>query len=256
MSKHCIKKYDTSDELYLERYKQGVRFIPVDYQIQDLNPSSNHFLKNIMKLPFCIYLMNKLSEKIRLNEYSVAACGFNSAKHAIGKTVAHVLKPSSAKSIMGNDHDVINTSNMRIIEEFADHKNNQTVEALSIKLPWYNSNDEIIGVFGCSNIYGVHSIPDFLITARQLRLLNQSNEISLTNIQNIHLTKREANILKFTLRGWSSKNIGKQLYISSRTVEFHLENLKIKFNVSSKSDLIDKIMCYRLENTSVVKTDK
>lgn len=53
--------------------------------------------------------------------------------------------------------------------------------------------------------------------------------------KNTYTTNREKEILKYTLRGHTAKC----LLISPRTVELHLMNLKNKFNVNSRSDLIE-----------------
>jgi DNA-binding CsgD family transcriptional regulator len=51
-------------------------------------------------------------------------------------------------------------------------------------------------------------------------------------------SKRELECIKYFLLGKSMREIGEQLFISPRTVETHLENIKIKMGCSKKSDLI------------------
>ena len=57
---------------------------------------------------------------------------------------------------------------------------------------------------------------------------------------NCDLSNRQQECLFYLLRGFTSKSIAKQLYISDRTAEFHLEQLKLKFNSFTKSELIEK----------------
>lgn len=52
------------------------------------------------------------------------------------------------------------------------------------------------------------------------------------------LSIREREILKFVAEGKSSKAIGKLLFISSRTAEHHLANLKKKLGVNSTAELV------------------
>lgn len=54
------------------------------------------------------------------------------------------------------------------------------------------------------------------------------------------LSKREAECLYFLLRGNTAKNIANILRLSPRTVEHYLENVKMKFNVRTKTELIEK----------------
>jgi len=52
------------------------------------------------------------------------------------------------------------------------------------------------------------------------------------------LSKRESEVLQQLLQGKSNKQIALSLNISARTVEFHLKNIYIKFQVSSRVELI------------------
>jgi len=56
--------------------------------------------------------------------------------------------------------------------------------------------------------------------------------------KNTHLTKREVEVLKFICNDQTSKEIGSELKISSRTVENHRKNLLIKTNSKGTAGLI------------------
>lgn len=55
------------------------------------------------------------------------------------------------------------------------------------------------------------------------------------------LTDRETEIIKYFLKGCPASQIACELFISTRTVEHHLERIKDKFHSSSKSELFQKI---------------
>lgn len=55
------------------------------------------------------------------------------------------------------------------------------------------------------------------------------------------LTLREKDCAFFLARGFSAKEIGRQLDISARTVESHIQRIKIKLNCYSRQQLIKKI---------------
>lgn len=61
---------------------------------------------------------------------------------------------------------------------------------------------------------------------------------------NVTLTPQEFNCIHFAIRGMTAKMIAKKMNISPRTVEFHLKNLKNKFNVQSKFELMSKLIDY------------
>jgi len=52
------------------------------------------------------------------------------------------------------------------------------------------------------------------------------------------LTDRELDILKLVGRGLSNKQIGKELFISDRTVQAHLSNIFSKLNVNSRTEAV------------------
>lgn len=56
--------------------------------------------------------------------------------------------------------------------------------------------------------------------------------------KNITLSEREIEIIKLSAEGFSSKEIGRQLFISPRTVESHKKNIMQKLNYTSTIDLV------------------
>ena len=58
----------------------------------------------------------------------------------------------------------------------------------------------------------------------------------------LYFTRREAHCMYYLLHGFTIHRAAKQLSLSPRTVEFYLKNIKIKFDVRTKAELIEKIM--------------
>lgn len=50
----------------------------------------------------------------------------------------------------------------------------------------------------------------------------------------IHLTKRETEVLGLVIEGKSSKEVADELYVSKRTVDFHLANIYDKLQVNNR----------------------
>jgi DNA-binding CsgD family transcriptional regulator len=50
----------------------------------------------------------------------------------------------------------------------------------------------------------------------------------------ISLTKRELEVLSLVIEGKSSKDVADQLYVSKRTIDFHLANIYDKLQVSNR----------------------
>lgn len=57
----------------------------------------------------------------------------------------------------------------------------------------------------------------------------------------LYLTRREKEVVAQLLRGYSAKESAKVLGISYRTVETHIDNIKNKFGVNRKHELIVKL---------------
>jgi len=61
--------------------------------------------------------------------------------------------------------------------------------------------------------------------------------VGLPNIyenRSIRLTKREIEVLSLVIEGKSSKDVADVLYVSKRTVDFHLANIYDKLQVSNR----------------------
>ncbi len=50
----------------------------------------------------------------------------------------------------------------------------------------------------------------------------------------IHLTRREVQVLTLVIEGKSSKQVAEHIYISKRTVDYHLANIYKKLDVSNR----------------------
>ena len=64
-------------------------------------------------------------------------------------------------------------------------------------------------------------------------IISQENKIG-------DLSKKEMVVLFYFLRGKSAREIANIICRSEKTINFHLETIKSKFNVNSKSSLIEK----------------
>ncbi len=60
------------------------------------------------------------------------------------------------------------------------------------------------------------------------------------DLQKVHLTKRETEVLQLLSQGFSNADIGKKLFLSRRTIESHRNALYEKFGVKNVGILIKK----------------
>ncbi|HEY7396695.1 MAG TPA: helix-turn-helix transcriptional regulator, partial [Gaiellaceae bacterium] len=51
------------------------------------------------------------------------------------------------------------------------------------------------------------------------------------------LTPQELQVAKFVAQGLSNREVGAQLFLSPRTVDFHLRNVYAKLGIASRTEL-------------------
>jgi DNA-binding CsgD family transcriptional regulator len=81
-------------------------------------------------------------------------------------------------------------------------------------------------------------------TTIPLRPKNFNHNMNIAALFN-NLTQREEECLDLLSKGYTAKMTANALTISSRTVEKHIENIKEKFNVKHKAELISKYKDYQ-----------
>lgn len=117
-----------------------------------------------------------------------------------------------------------------------------------IRVPIRDNTGKILGVMGQTIILSSRS--NLCEAMQALMKIDKKNLDSSMQMNfayqlkpypnSLQLTSRETECLFLLVRGKTAKEIGKFLDISSRTVESHIENIKIKLNVSSRSQIISK----------------
>lgn len=125
--------------------------------------------------------------------------------------------------------------------------NHTRATILSRREPVFNQDGNIIAISGTTKIISLKQLVDstMLITEIDCNLdpchHQTTKEIIERYTYNTNtLTKCESKILFFTIRGLTSKQIATIIHRSLRTVECHINNIRIKFNAESKADLITK----------------
>jgi len=244
-----LRKNNTEicDEFIIKRWGQGVKL---------MQPGVSHHLDeslcmvaNVMRLPANFYFINPESTIIKLSERTVQTCGYVSASDAVGRSIREVSKAETAQKIIKNDREIINTEKFKIIFENYTRVDGVDLSAISIKFPWFG-DDAIIGIFGCSILIEGE---DFSPVAESVSLLMQAGLLTpsmtlpvtlVPSIKNdsVFLSDRDIDILYWLVRGNTAKGIAVKLGISHRTVEHRLEQIKLKFAVNTKSELIDRVI--------------
>lgn len=89
-----------------------------------------------------------------------------------------------------------------------------------------------------------HGLPDD-ICEKIVNLIKKSIiDLQVPPFHEISLSKREFEVLHYIIKGYTSKKIAQKIYLSPRTVEQHTGNIKYKFGVLKKHELIEKLTGY------------
>lgn len=238
-------KIEISDELIFARHANGVKlYRPTQIQSR-LAPT----VKEIFSGACNLYFFHGDSLIVKNNETNANLCGYDSEKQLNGKRLHEIpwLPKACAFSTIQNNQQVMQSNRILVLdEEITLFELN--FQFLSIKLPWYNELNQIIGVFGCSVVFDKPSIAHpFGKIIQALFNLNEVQSIKAASnhcILEAQLTKREHDSLELVMMGKTAKEIGIALNLSTRTIEKYLENIKQKMHVKTKSELIEKALTY------------
>lgn len=121
------------------------------------------------------------------------------------------------------------------------------------KYPWINNKECVIGIICHTNVIQNSDIAKVFdkLSTLMCSIVGESNH------NNVHylnkdimngLSKREAECFFYLIRGKSAKCISKILGISHRTVETHIDHLKLKLRCKNKYELIESAIKYGLVN--------
>lgn len=245
-----LSRIDTSNELIIQRYLNGFKLVsPISNRYKSEASDTPHgTLGNLLQQrSFNVFLTDDNGVAQSANESEAYLLGFDSVQHFIGKNVFDVAPESIAQVIRCNDLVVMNRQRGCIYEEqFFIPKTEISLQFLCFKFPWYHLDNTLIGIFGLSIAMGVQGVAQSLTDISALGLLKPLSasdpEVLLSYVNGIYLTKREIEILRYTVRGYTAKKISLMLQISSRTIEQHIANVKNKLGVSNKSELIDMLV--------------
>jgi DNA-binding CsgD family transcriptional regulator len=248
------KCLDISEELLVQHHNRGIKLVRPDDKRFNLDNNMGHSVKTLLQSPINIIFLNHHSVIQNINENNVITCGYSSIKDAYGKTIRDAYCKKSADFSINHDVKVLAHNNMIIKEEYCERIDEIAFWTLTAKLPWYDNDNSIKGILGCSIAIGLNGMPnvhDTLISFMQLDIFKRTATKSSKQrflpgsfIGDFYFTKREAEVLRLVVRGKTAKEIAIKLSLSPRTIETYLATIKIKTNSSTKSELIDKVMDY------------
>src|SRR5436309_1447311 len=96
------------------------------------------------------YFLNTDSVIQSINEETIKNCGYVSVRDTINKTIKVAAKTETAKFSLSHDNNVLQMKKIITAEEnFIKKVDGESFHAVSVKYPWCDEENNLIGVFGC-----------------------------------------------------------------------------------------------------------
>lgn len=219
-------------------------------------------LRNVLcGLPNHVYWKNKEGIYMGMNQATFEVMkdyGISKFSEFVGKKDNDIYFSESANKYKENDLRVITERAFIVTEELLISPRGDKIPQLSMKKPIYNEDGRITGVLGNTvtiNLTNVKNLENqlsrFITFPENENIINKlkffmtfsfliSSETSGPQWSN-PLTLQEKKLSYYLLKGMTSKEIGRTLSLSYRTIERHMENMKTKLHCDSKSQLVNKL---------------
>lgn len=233
-------------EYLLTRHLNGVKLLRPSQCPQRLKNSVTN-IGDLNNMPFNVFYMNHDHQILEANDATCTSVGFYERKDCYGTSVVDLCNDREQNNrILAHDNEVIQERNLKFYNETHELSNEISIQAISLKMPLYDENAKLAGVFGCSVIVDHNnskkvseniSIISNLFLTDSIRHHVMPGQI----INECYLTKRELDVAKWLLRGKTLKQTALILGLSPRTVENYFQTMKSKLNVRSKSEFLDKL---------------
>lgn len=237
-----MKIYNISNELTIEPWNRGIRLI-------NTADSRLSTVSDLCRQPFDVFFLGSDFRHQKVNRASAEFCGFNAEEDAVGKTAHDFAEKHSADYIEAINKQALKANKLSMNEYVFRRKDGEIHLCFDLRFPWFDENDQVIGLLGFGIAVGKHSLAESLAYITSLGLLDKDHGLFVasqggSNSKDIehHFSKREMEVVNLSVKGKTAKEIGRILGLSYRTVQHYLENIKYKMQVSSKSQLIEKVL--------------
>lgn len=198
--------------------------------------NNQHLLDSI---PGAIGFKDLQSRYVAVNKTLARLMGFKHPAEVVGCADKDIKNEMAelATQFVTQDAEVLNDGEQQHID-IGCYDNNHTEIHFSHKKRWYDKDNKLAGtVFQCLEL-GVERV------TKLYQFLAYNGKPAFYEIGgryvDYQLSIRESECLFYLLRGFTAKGIAKMLTLSPKTIEYYIEQLKIKLKCNNKVELIEK----------------
>ena len=191
-------------------------------------------LKKILTdLPLYIFAKDKNFKYLFCNEKVAEAAGVDSPQQIIGKTDYEVICKKYADSYRKTDIQILNSKTRVNIQEVIIHSQG-IPDVFVTKTQLMDGDENCIGIIGFSI-----DITGYCLTKKKGNFDPEKQRFYLGEpFCNVYLTRRELEVFRYLLCGYTLNKISFLLKISPKTTRWYICNLKIKLQCQSKSEIM------------------
>jgi DNA-binding CsgD family transcriptional regulator len=177
---------------------------------------------------------DKFGKYIYCNEKIAEAIGLDSPGQIIGKTDYDLCWRDQAKLYIEGDQKVMAGAPLFNVLEPQTHVDG-TKKILISKTSILNDQEKCIGVVGSYMDVSNYFVKEKLV---KLKTVGGKRFYLGEAFGNCYLTKQEVRVLRLILLGMSVKQIALNLKVSPRTIDCHINKLKLKLQCHTKGDIV------------------
>lgn len=210
---------------------------------------SNQLMQHIDNLNYFFGFFNEKSEYTYINRAGLNWLGFKNLAEAEGKnhSMIHCEARQLASAWIAQDQETLKGSTTQFIG--LNHYANDQWKLVHVEktISMQEECKQILCIIRDLTCYPISFIPSIIKSNLESLIQGKPKQFSYGLVDALHpeLTQRQSDCLFFLIQGYSGKEIARCLSLSHRTVEKHLDALKIKFNCDTKNQLIEKSMSMR-----------
>jgi DNA-binding CsgD family transcriptional regulator len=199
----------------------------------------------VNSLPFICFWKDPEFVYMGCNTETLIATKFKTEKDFIGRTDYEMPWREAADRIATQDKLALKGDVQFSSEVLTDAHGGKSTFLIK-RGPLFSRRKKIIGVIGTGFNLTKENYKEaaYLIRATGINITDIYSYLSSTNpdfeYQGIKFTKRQAQVISYSLKGLSADEIARQIGVSKRTVESAIEHLKEKLGYKKKSQIVDK----------------
>lgn len=201
----------------------------------------------LQQMPGIIMATNSQHDWIATNDATAAVVGYKSAQDILGTNIANINCPAaeSADLFKKQNEEVLKSRQELTLLDIHTYANNELKLFITHKKV-YDYSEHESGVLANAlemNFNNMQNLIKLLLVSDKkyydCSKKRYERSYQFNNYSSDELTPREQDVMFFLVRGKTMADIAKMLFISIRTVETHIDNIKNKFGCYRKSDLIE-----------------